>query len=97
MCAVGRVSLVVCCADNHCVGALASLPVRLAERSSRTITIETTYTAPLATRNTITLTLEGELVAETSTLLEADPELGIPANRVVLKVDYKEIRITDDL
>ncbi len=97
MYAIGRVSFVVRCADNPCVGALAGLPDRLANQTRQTITIEITYTAPLATRNTITLTLEGELVAETSMLLEADPELGIPVNTVVLSVDYKEIRITDDL
>ncbi len=96
MCAVGRVSLVVCCADHHGVGALARLPVRLVNQTSETITIGITYKTPLATRDTITLSLEGDLLAETSMLLEADPELGIPANTVVLSVAYQETRITDD-
>ncbi len=79
------------------VQVLARLPVRLVNQTSQTITIEITYKTPLATRDTITLTLEGELLAETSTFLEANSELGIPANTVVLSVDYQETRITDDL
>jgi hypothetical protein len=79
------------------VQVLARLPVRLVKQTSQTITIEITYTAPLATRDTITLSLEGELLVETSTLLEANSELGLPANTVVLKVDYQDARITDDL
>ncbi len=73
------------------------MAVQLVNQTSQTITLEITYTAPLAIRDTITLSLEGELLAETSTLLEANSELGIPANTVVLKVDYQERRITDDL
>lgn len=79
------------------VQVLARLPVRLVNQTSQTITIGITYTAPLATRDTITLSTQGQLLAETSSLLAADPELGIPANTVVLKVDYLETRITDDL
>ena len=79
------------------VQVLARVPVHLVNQTSQTITVEITYETPLATRDTITLSFEGELLAETSTLLEADAELGIPANTVVLSVDYQETRITDDL
>lgn len=76
---------------------LRRLPVNLLERTSQTITIGITYTTPTSTRDTITLSHEGRLLAETSTLLESDPELGIPADTTILKVDYQETRITDDL
>jgi hypothetical protein len=75
----------------------AASPTGEPDRFRRNAPIEITYKTPLATQDTITLSLEGDLLAETSTLLEADSELGIPANTVVLKVDYQETRITDDL
>lgn len=79
------------------VEVLARLPVDLVERTSQTITIEITYTAPVNTRDAITLSAEGMLLAETSTILEDDPELALPANTAVLNVEYLETRITDDL
>jgi hypothetical protein len=76
---------------------LARLPVELVEQASETISIGFTYTTPMPTRDTITLSSDGNLRSESSTLLEGDPQLGIPANTTILKVDYREIRVTDDL
>jgi hypothetical protein len=76
---------------------VARLPVELIERTSRTITVGITYTTPEPTRHIVTLSLEGELLAETSTLLQADAELGIPADTETLRVIYLETRTTDDL
>jgi len=76
---------------------LARLPVELVERTNQAITIGVTYATPVLTQDTITLTTQGQLLAETTILLEAEPELGIPANTIVLRVDYLETRITDDL
>lgn len=79
------------------VEVLARLPVELGERSSQTTTIGITYTTPTPTRDTITLSPEGTLLAEFSTLLEDDPDLDIPADTTILDVDYQESRVTDDL
>ncbi|MGH8870977.1 MAG: hypothetical protein ACRDWS_03275 [Acidimicrobiia bacterium] len=76
---------------------LAELPIELEEQSSQTITIGITYTTPIPTKDTITLSTKGQLLAETRTLLEGDPELGIPADTIVLKVDYLKTGVTDDL
>jgi hypothetical protein len=79
------------------VEVLARLPIDLLERTDQTITVGVTYTTPTPTRGTITLSPEGELLAEASTLLEGDPELGIPADTTIVKVDYHETRVTDEL
>lgn len=79
------------------VEVLARLPVALGEPTGQTIIIEITYTTPVDTRDSITLSAEGMLLAETSTILAGDPELALPANTVVLNVEYLEARITDDL
>lgn len=79
------------------IDVLARLPVELVERTSQTITLGITYATPITTRDTITLNSDGVLLAETSTLLEGDPDVGIPANTEVLRADYQETRITDDL
>lgn len=79
------------------VEVLARLPVELVEQTGETITIGITYPTPMQTRDTITLGSEGELLAEKSILLEGDPQLGIPADTTILKVEYKETLVTDDL
>ena len=79
------------------VEVLAQLPVDVIERTSQTVTIGITYATPMPTQDTITLSHEGHLLVETSTLLEGDLELGIPANTMVLSVNYQSTRITNDL
>lgn len=76
---------------------LAALPVQLVNKTDDEITIAVTYDTPVAIEDTITLSRQGVLLAETTTLLEAEPELKIPARTVVLRVDYLETRITKDL
>lgn len=76
---------------------LGQLPIELVERTSRTITIGITYITPASTRDTITLSPEAQLLAETSTLLEGDHELDISAGTIILKVEYQETHGTDDL
>jgi hypothetical protein len=79
------------------VEVLAALPVELIEQTGETITIAITYTSPTHTRDSITLDHDGVLLAEESTLLEDDPQLGIPADTTILKVIYQETHVTDDL
>ncbi|MGA9596296.1 MAG: hypothetical protein WBV06_09070, partial [Acidimicrobiia bacterium] len=79
------------------VDVLARLPVDLAEQTSQAITISISYTTPAPTRDTITLSSDGQLLAETSTLLAGDPELGIPADTTILQVEYQKKRTTDEL
>lgn len=76
---------------------IAGLPVELDEQTDQSITIAIVYDAALATRDTITLNSQGWLVAESSTLIEAEPELGIPAGTRVLDVTYRQGRIVEDL
>jgi hypothetical protein len=79
------------------VDVLARLPVDLVERTGSAITISITYTTPTPTRDTITLNSDGQLLAETSTLLAGDPELSIPADTTILQADYQKTAITDEL
>lgn len=79
------------------VDVLARLPVDIVDRTNQTLTIEIAYTTPVDTRDAITLSSEGMLLAETSTVLAGDAEIGLPADTVVLMVEYLETRITDDL
>lgn len=79
------------------VQVLAELPVDIVERTSETTTIGISYSKPQETRLTITLSTEGQLLAETTTLLQPEPDLGIPTNTIILSVEYLETRITDEL
>ncbi|MGA7096428.1 MAG: hypothetical protein WB245_02550 [Acidimicrobiia bacterium] len=77
------------------VEVLARLPVELVEETSQTINIGITYTSTVQTHDTITLDRNGKLLAETSTLVRGDPELGIPADTTIHKVDYQETYVTN--
>jgi hypothetical protein len=79
------------------VDVLAQLPVDLVERTGSSITISITYTTPTPTRDTIALSPTGVLLSETSTLLDGNPALGIPADTTILTVDYQKTRITNEL
>ena len=78
--------------------ALADLPLELEDQHpDGSITIGVTYRNPLLTRDAITLTLEGQLLTETNTLLEADQELGMPEGTRIATARYQLPTLTGTL
>lgn len=77
---------------------LAQLPLEFYGRGTQgAVTIGVTYPAPLQTRDTVTLSRRGELLARTTTLLQADNRLGVPAGTVVSQARFEPPRITTNL
>lgn len=77
---------------------LAQLPLDLQHRGSdQTITVAITYRGPLLTRDTVTLSPDGHLLAQTTTLLEADSDLRIPPNTMISSATYQLPRIVTNL
>ncbi|MEX2252352.1 MAG: hypothetical protein WD895_09855 [Acidimicrobiia bacterium] len=76
---------------------LAALPVDLVGKNDGGVTIGLDYEDPFPTRDTITLNEKGDLLGETSTLLDADTDLGLPAGTTVLETMYDVTSIRDDL
>lgn len=52
------------------------------------VTLAVTCNGTFRTRDTITLDTRGHLIAETSTLLEPDPDLDIPAGAQAMTATY---------
>lgn len=77
---------------------LLDLDLELAERSQNgDATFTVTYDGPVPTRDTFTLDLKGNLIAETTTWLEADLELSIPAGTVVHEAVYEPTIVVEGL
>jgi hypothetical protein len=77
---------------------LLDLDLELAERSeSGDATFAVTYEDWVSVRDTFTLDSKGNLIAETTTMLEPDPELSIPAGTVIQQAIYEPTIIVDGL
>lgn len=77
---------------------LADLPLELEDQQlDGSITIGVTYRNPLLTHHSITLSPEGQLLAETTTLLEADQLLGIPESTRISTASYQPTSLTNRL
>jgi len=77
---------------------LADLPLELEDQhQDGSITIGVTYRNPLLTRDAITVSQDGQLLAETTTLLEPDQELGIPEGTQISIAKYQLPTLTDRL
>jgi len=76
----------------------AQLPVTLVDQApDGSVTLAVTYNRPPSMRDTITLDARGHLIAETSTLLEDDLDLGIPAGTQTSGSTYTIPTIVDNL
>ncbi|GBD84596.1 hypothetical protein BMS3Abin02_00990 [bacterium BMS3Abin02] len=76
----------------------AQLPVTLVDQApDGSVTLAVTYNRPPSVRDTITLDARGHLIAETSTLLEDDLDLGIPAGTRTSDATYTVPAIVDNL
>lgn len=73
---------------------ISQQPVDLEERTARTVTVSYGGTDR---RIDLTLSSKGHLLSERVTLLEADPELGLPRGTVISHADHAESRIVADL
>jgi hypothetical protein len=73
---------------------LAQLPLDLEEQDDDSVTIGVTEDERLTT---LTLSRTGELQAETITLLEGDPQLGIPFRTVIEDVRHQPTQIVESL
>jgi hypothetical protein len=77
---------------------LAQLPLGLEDGGSDdTITVGVTYPGPLLTHDTVTLSPEGQLLAQKTTLLETDSDLRIPSDTLISSSTYQLPRITTNL
>ncbi len=77
---------------------LADLPLELEDLDpDGSITIGVTYRNPLLIRDAITLSQDGQLLAETTTLLEANKELAILEGTQVATARYQLPTLTDGL
>ena len=73
---------------------LADLPIELVREDSESITIGIID----AGRNqTFTLSRSGHLLAETATLIDGDPQAGIPPGTVTSRIEYQPIEVVEDL
>lgn len=73
---------------------LADLPVELVREDRETITIGIID----AGRNqTFTLSRSGQLLAETATLIDGDPQAGIPPGTVTTRIEYQPTEVVEDL
>ena len=77
---------------------LATLPVDLVDRrDDGTIVIALDDPGPPAAREMLTIAADGTLLAESTTWLDADPVIGIPANTVISHTTYRPAQIVDQL
>ncbi|MEX1133966.1 MAG: hypothetical protein WED83_03875 [Acidimicrobiia bacterium] len=76
---------------------LAGLDLELVEEDAETFTVALTYSDPNPTRDSITLSRQGELLGEKSVLFEGDPEIGIPPGMTISRVEYLEWGLKPDL
>ncbi len=77
---------------------LAILPVDLVgRRDDGTIVIALDDPGPPPGRGMLTIAADGTLLAESTTWLDADPVIGIPANTVISRTTYGPVEIVDRL
>ncbi|HLF61914.1 MAG TPA: hypothetical protein VI980_12135 [Acidimicrobiia bacterium] len=79
------------------VEVLAGLDLELVDEDKNAITLAVTHADPSPTRDSITLSRQGELLAEETILLDGDPGAGIPAGGTFSEVEYLEWGVKPDL
>lgn len=73
---------------------LADLPVELVREDSESITIGI---IDGGRNQTFTLSRSGHLLAETATLIDGDPQAGMPPGTVTTRIQYQPIEVVEDL